>query len=169
MDNSLFRLGLIIAIIFSLASCGNEGLRTVRKTGLGPDEFKTVPFKPLAYPEDHTNLPPPTPGGWNLATSNPFVDAMEALGGQIPVMQDVPSGDTALVSYSTRFGPGQDIRAELDAEDTAFRQRKQRWSNLRLVDRYNTSYRSQWLDPKAESERLRNSGIPVSSAPPSGG
>ena len=57
-------LGMVLAL--TLGACANTGLRTIRNSSNGPDEFLVQPVKPLQLPPDIAALPPPTPGGSNL-------------------------------------------------------------------------------------------------------
>jgi hypothetical protein len=68
----------------TLAACGGKGdpqLMNLR-TGQGPDEFAIVPPKALEMPESLSDLPEPTPGGFNRTDQNPEADAASCAGRQ---------------------------------------------------------------------------------------
>ena len=158
-------LGLVIAT--GLAGCSNQGLRNVQQQGEGPDEFMVMPANPLSPPPSFTTLPPPTPGGANLADRDPIEEAVVSLGGRVPSASGgVPGSDAALVAAASRYGVPANARSVIQAEDDEFLARQQRWQGWRLVDRYDDVYRDQWLNSTAETERFRRSGVPVSSGPP---
>lgn len=131
----------------------------------GPDEFLTLPTKPLQSPPDYASLPTPTPGGVNLVDPTPRADAIAALGGR---SRAGSTGDTALLSYTTRFGVAGDIRPALAASDLEFRRANdglllERMFNVNL---YYDSYAPQSLDRHRELERFRAAGVPTPAAPP---
>jgi len=165
-------LGIIVlSFAVTLAGCGNKGLRAIRATGPGPDEFAILPAEPLAEPADYASLPPPTPGGANLTDPNPQADAVVALGGNPSALnptQAIPISDGALVTASSRYGVEPGVRSSLAAEDAAFRKRASRSGRIKLfpVDRYEQAYRKQALDPFAVNAQFRNSGFGTPSAPP---
>ncbi|WP_428926718.1 DUF3035 domain-containing protein [Marinibacterium sp. SX1] len=159
-------LGLLVA-----ACSGNDGLRQLNTPRTGPDEFRVLPSKPLQEPDSYTFLPVPTPGGGNRTDPSPDSDAVVALGGSAAALdasQGVPSRDGAIVTYSSRYGVTANIRQVLAEADAAFRKRKGRFTNIRIVpvDRYNQAYEEFALDPFAEAERFRRAGIPTPSSPP---
>jgi hypothetical protein len=155
----------VVTTAFALTACGN-GLRSVSKTGAGPDEFMVVPNQPLTPPKNYANLPTPTPGGDNLADLDPRAEAIVALGGQPSTSTTIPNSDAALVAHVRGYAAAGDSRASIDAADAEFRKRQQRLAGLRLVDRYNGVYKSQWLDPFAEARRLSAGGVMISATPP---
>jgi hypothetical protein len=57
----------------------------------------------------------------------------------------------------------------LATEDEAFRKRKARFTQIKLVsvDRYNEAYKRQAIDANAVARQLRRSGIATPTAPPS--
>ena len=74
--------GMIVLVgAVAVAGCSQKGLRDIRKTGTGPDEFLVLPNKPLNEPADYSSLPEPTPGAGNIADPTPQADAIAALGG----------------------------------------------------------------------------------------
>lgn len=156
----------------ALAACGGGGLRSFER-GAGPDEFGVLPNDPLVIPEDLSALPPPTPGGTNLADPAPIEGAIAALGGSAGAVQagGIPAGDAALVAHAGRYGVDPAIRAELAAADARFRNRRAGGGILGLFrggDRYFSAYAAQALDAYAELVRFRNLGVQVPSAPPPG-
>lgn len=161
---------MLVLAGLALAGCADRGLRTLQQTGSGPDEFMIMPAKPLTPPTDYAFLPPPTPGGTNLTDQNPKEDAIVALGGRPQSRTgSVPAGDAALVRQATRYGVAPDTRQVLAEDDAAFRRRQGRLSSVRLfpVDRYSQAYRREMIDPFAEAELLRRSGIKTPTSPPS--
>ncbi len=166
---TLSRISLVVAM-FVIAGCSNQGLRDLRNGGLGPDEFLVLPAKPLEEPANYANLPVPTPGGTNLTDPQPRADAVVALGGRASALenQGVPSSDAGLVTYVSRNGVPQNIRQTTSLEDQEFRQRRGRFTRIRLfrTDRYNQVYRSQTLDSFAMEREARRLGIQTPSNPP---
>jgi len=167
-------IGLILVIVTLLSACGSRNddiqLRRLNDAGNGPNEFGIIPGKPLQEPESFTALPPPTPGGANRTDVSPFADAVSALGGNPSSLAlTEPSGnDGALINHSRRFGVTPNIRATLAREDLEVRRRRGRVNILNIgpEDDYSLAYKRQWLDSRAEDERLRSRGISTSSAPP---
>ena len=154
----------------ALAACASgDGLCRLESPGNGPDEFAVMPMRPLDYPATNA-LPPPTPGGANLADPNPLGDAVAALGGDarglLPTA--VPARDGALVAAASRNGVPADIRAVVAREDAAFRTSRARFATGGLfgTDPYWRAYAGQALDAYAELARFRAAGIEVPSAPP---
>lgn len=169
-----FCIGLILVCVTALSACGNRGddiqLRRLNDSGNGPNEFGIVPGKPLQEPESFSALPPPTPGGSNRTDVTPFADTLSALGGnpRALALTEPATSDGALLNHSRRFGLAPNIRATLAREDLEVRRRRGRVNILGIgpEDDYSLAYRRQWLDSRAESERLRARGIATSSAPP---
>ena len=146
-------LGMIVLVgAVAVAGCSQKGLRDIRKTGTGPDEFLVLPSKPLSEPADYSSLPTPTPGGTNITDATPKADAVAALGGKASALvpgQGVPSSELALVSASSRYGVSPTVRQELAEEDAQFLKRKRITGRIKLfpVDRYEQIYAKQTLDP----------------------
>jgi len=164
---------VIVAMGLSLALAGCErpepDLITVRSNTGGPDEFSIVPNRPLETPPSFTELPDPTPGGSNRTDQTPLADAVAALGGQPSrLSRDGATPDGSLLAYTDRFGRDADVRAELAAQDRAFRD----VNRGRVLERafnktvYYQAYEGFELDRYAELERLRRLGIKTPSAPP---
>ncbi len=157
---------LSVLALALMTACGNTDrpLRDLRSSGGGPDEFAVIPQRPLVIPQTLT-LPEPTPGGTNLADPNPNADAIAALGGNAAAQRagGVPAGDAALVAQASRYGVDPAVRAQLAAEDEAFRQRRSRANVFNPLgrDRYFPAYARQALDARAELARLRGLGIAV--------
>ncbi|WP_050930344.1 DUF3035 domain-containing protein [Aestuariivita boseongensis] len=166
---TLSRIAIVVAVL-AVAGCSNQGLRDLRSTGAGPDEFLILPSKPLQPPSNFSELPEPTPGGANLTDPQPKADAIAALGGRPSALVDqgVPSSDAVLVSYASRNGVPENIRETTSAEDEQFRKRRGRLTSIQLfrTDRYNQVYRPQRLDSFAAERRARQSGIPTPTNPP---
>ncbi|MEO0939317.1 MAG: DUF3035 domain-containing protein [Pseudomonadota bacterium] len=164
----LSRLALCALVIAALGACENRGLRDLRGTGDGPDEFIVTPVKPLATPENLSELPVPTPGQSNLVDLQPRQDGAAALGGSRPTGGAVPASDAALVAHAARNGVSPTIRDDLAAQDADFRRRRGRLTQIRIVpvDRYNQVYESQALDPDLVAEQYRLRGVPTPAAPP---
>lgn len=163
------RMILAVACAAVLAGCGNRDgqpeLMNIRSTTAGPDEFGILPPKPLAMPEDLSQLPEPTPGGANRTDPTPEADAIIALGGN----PNAGAGlDAGLVNHVSRFGVAQGIRQTTAAEDLEWR----RDNNGRILERlfnvnvYYRAYADQSLDQQAELWRWRQRGVRTPSAPP---
>lgn len=158
-------LGLI-GVMLSACVGGDNGLRRFNG-GEGPDEFSVQPAQPLVIPDE---LGLPTPGGANRAEVDPTDLAILALGGSpaAQVAGGVPARDSQLVTYASRNGVPEGIRATVAAEDQAFRDRNRArtFFNWFGQDRYFRAYASQALDAFAELARFRAAGVEVPSAPP---
>lgn len=164
------RAVIAVAAMVTLAACGGKGdpqLMNLR-AGQGPDEFAIVPPKALEMPESLSDLPEPTPGGFNRTDQNPEADAAVALGGKPSAAGGIPAGDSALYAHAARFGVDGGIRATLASEDLEWR----RDNNGRPLERlfnvnvYYRAYSKQRLDQQAELARWRKLGVRTSSAPP---
>lgn len=168
------RIWIALAAVLALAACaGNKTPHLMNlHSGSTPDEFAILPNKPLQMPKDMSALPPPTPGGKNLADPTPIADAVAVLGGKPSAMhsQTIPAADRALVAAATRFGVAPDIRQVLAAADLKFR----RNHNGRLLDRlfghtvYFQAYRPMELDQYKALAYWRARGLATPSAPPEG-
>lgn len=157
--------GLAAALALALAGCGGGGpLHRLNAGATGPDEFSVIPMRPLAMPAT-LDLPPPTPGGANLADPDPLGDGLAALGGSLGAG---PAGDAALMTRVARYGMDPAIRATLAAEDAALRGRASALSGFNPFgrDRYFPAYARMALDAWAELARFRAAGVPTPSAPP---
>ncbi|MBD3664782.1 DUF3035 domain-containing protein [Sulfitobacter aestuariivivens] len=160
---------LLTLASFAVTACANKGLRQLQPTSKGPDEFLVAPVKPLEEPADYATLPPPTPGQGNLTDRSALNEGVVAFGGQPQSANaPVPASDGALVNHVRRNGVSAGIREVLAEEDAAFRKRKARFTQFRVVpvDRYNQAYRRQALDPQFENARWRRAGARTPSAPP---
>ena len=164
------RAVIAVAAMVTLAACGGNGdprLMNLR-SGQGPDEFAIVPPKALEMPESLSDLPEPTPGGYNRTDQNPEADAAVALGGKPSAAGGIPAGDSALYAHAARFGVDGGIRATLASEDLEWR----RDNNGRPLERlfnvnvYYRAYSKQRLDQQTELARWRKLGVRTSSAPP---
>jgi len=166
---ALSRIALVF-VALAVAGCSNQGLRDLRSTGSGPDEFLILPSKPLEPPANFAELPAPTPGGTNLTDPQPQADAVAALGGRPSALVDqgVPSSDAGLVNYASRNGVPGNIRQTTTEEDEQFRQRRGRLTQFRLfrTDRYSQVYRPQTMDPFDIERAARRNGIPTPTSPP---
>ena len=80
----------------------------------------------------------------------------------------IPASDGAVVNHASRFGRTADIRTTLAAEDEAFRKRRGRFTQYRIVpvDRYNQAYKRQAIDPQKVATAYRRAGVPTPSSPP---
>lgn len=166
----LLRPFVITLMMVSLTACANTGLRTVRSTGDGPDDFLVNPTKSLQKPASYAALPAPTPGQSNLVDPTPLADAALAFGGRRgDPNAGIPVRDGAVVKHASRFGVEANVRSSLAAEDEAFRKRKSRFTQIRIskVDRYNEAYRRLALNPNLVAREFRRRGIATPSAPPS--
>ena len=161
-----------VLAVMLVAACGDTDrpLRDLQPAGRGPDEFAVIPQEPLEIPAQFT-LPQPTPGGTNLADTNPNADAIAALGGSASAQfaGGIPANDAALVAQSSRYGTDPAIRATLAAEDER-RLERARATNIYNPlgrDRYFPAYAGQALNAQAELERLRALGVAVPTVPES--
>ena len=165
----LLRPFVMTLLMVSLTACANTGLRNIRSTGDGPDDFLVNPNKQLEAPENYKALPNPTPGQVNRVDPTPVADGTAALGGRLGDPNGaVPSSDGAVVQHASRFGVIKNVRSVLSTEDAAFRKRKARFTQIRLapIDRYNQAYERSALDPDAVARQYRRRGIATPSAPP---
>lgn len=163
------RLILCATLLAALAACGNDrGLRDLRSSAGGPDEFSVLPVAPLILPSDLNNLPTPTPGGSNITDPSPNADAVAVLGGNPSALTaaGIPASDTALITATSRNGVDPAIRETLAAEDEAFRNRQSRFGFFRGRDRYFGAYSRQALDAYSELQRFRDAGVATPTAPP---
>ena len=162
---------IALGAVLLLSGCGgDQSLMNLRSDSAGPDEFGTLPTKPLEMPQDLAALPAPTLGGTNLTDPTPQADAIAALGGRPEVVTrgGVPAADGQLTRYAGRYGVQPDIRETLAIEDAEYRQKKrgkplERLFNLNV---YYQAYKPQSLDQHAELERWRARGTRNESAPP---
>lgn len=162
MVGKAVKFGWVISAILALSACGGGGtLEDMNAASDGPDEFSVLPGKPLQSPQDFANLPVPTPGGQNLTDPTPNIDAVTALGGRSAVSRSgVPVADSALVSYTGRYGVAGDIRTDLAPRNASRR------SRTGFLGRIFSGVGGQVLDKYRELERLRAAGIQTPSAPP---
>lgn len=163
MGFNALKLGMGMITIVVLSACSSKEAPRPTAVFSGPDEFSTLPSKPLEAPEDFTALPTPTPFGANRADVTPKADAIAALGGRAPTSNGVDGG---IVSYASRYGVDPSIRATLAKAD---KNKAKRGSALSLPwkrDKYERAYKRFALDPYAEWQRLRALGIKVPAAPP---
>ena len=79
----LLRPFVMTLLMVSLTACANTGLRNIRSTGDGPDDFLVNPNKQLEAPENYKALPDPTPGQVNRVDPTPVADGTAALGGRL--------------------------------------------------------------------------------------
>lgn len=163
------KCALLFVLPVLIAGCANVGLRDLRSTSKGPDEFGIQPVASLQEPASYRELPPPTPGGVNRTDRSALAEGAQALGGQLTNPSGpVPASDGALVRQAGRFGVNQNIRQTLAETDADFRRRKSRFTQYRIVpvDRYNEAYKKEALDARAEQNRWRRAGARTPSAPP---
>lgn len=163
------RIVILALIPLALAACANTGLRDLRNTSDGPDEFMLQPAKPLEAPSSYTELPAPTPGQANLTDRSALNEGVVAFGGR-PEAEGagIPASDGALVRAASRMGVTAGVREDLAETDAKFRKRKARFTQFRLVpvDRYNQAYKRQTLNAGAEAARWRRAGARTPSSPP---
>lgn len=161
-------LALIIATVV-LSACANRGLRDLRTTSSGPDEFIVEPSAELELPDNLDALPQPTPGGTNRTDNNPLAEAVVSLGGRpSDANGPIPASDGALVTAASRYGVTPNIREALATEDAEFRRKQARFTQYRLFseDLYNQAYRRQALDPRQTADAWRRAGVSTPSYPP---
>lgn len=89
------RAVIAVAAMVTLAACGGDRAPQLMnlRSGQGPDEFAIVPPKALEMPQSLSDLPEPTPGGYNRTDQNPEADAAVALGGKPTAAGGIPTGD----------------------------------------------------------------------------
>jgi hypothetical protein len=163
------RLAALALIAIALAGCSNKGLRELRSTSDGPDEFLISPVKALESPDNYQTLPVPTPGQANRTDRSALQEGIAAFGGRPSAVEGgIPAADAALVRHSARLGVSPNIRETLAQTDADFRKRRGRLTQFRIVpvDRYNQVYRKQALDADREAARWRQAGARTPSAPP---
>jgi len=160
--------------VLAVTACGYERditLRDLRTNTNSPEEFAVLPNKPLEIPETPSALPTPTPGSANRTDQTPNADAVAVLGGNPARLNPtgVPGSDGALISYAQRNGRDGNIRAELAADDLAFRTRRSLFTwQIVPSDDYVRAYRRQSLDAYRELERFRRAGVRTPAVPPPG-
>lgn len=163
-------ISALMVIAIAVSGCANDGLRNLKSTSAGPDEFIVQPSDELEIPSDTRSLPAPTPGGTNRTDSNPVNEAVVSLGGRPgDPNAPVPASDGALVTAASRYGVTPNIRQALATEDAEFRRRKARFTQYRLFseDLYDRVYQEQALDPFATANAWRRAGVSTPSYPPS--
>ena len=164
------RAVIAVAAMVTLAACGGDRAPQLMnlRSGQGPDEFAIVPPKALEMPQSLSDLPEPTPGGYNRTDQNPEADAAVALGGKPTAAGGIPAGDSALYAHAARFGVDGGIRATLASEDLKWRRDNDGRPLERLfnVNVYYKAYSKQRLDQQAELARWRALGVRTPSAPP---
>ena len=163
------KFALLFVLPVLVAGCANVGLRDLRSTSKGPDEFGIQPASALQEPTSFSELPAPTPGGANRADRSALAEGAQAFGGTLGNPNGpIPASDGALVQHASRNGVSPDIRATLAQTDADFRRRKERFTQFRIVpvDRYNQAYRDEALDARAEQRRWQRAGARTPSAPP---
>ncbi|MEC8574715.1 MAG: DUF3035 domain-containing protein [Pseudomonadota bacterium] len=164
--------GVIVLMgALAVSACGQKGLRDLRPSGTGPDEFLILPSKPLEEPTTYDSLPTPTPGQANLTDRNPKGEAVAALGGRASALvpgEGVPASDGALVSAASRYGVDPNVRTDLAALDAKKRKRENRTARFKLfpVDRYQEAYKREAIRPDEVNALFRRSGFETPSAPP---
>lgn len=162
---------VIMLAALAIAGCSKTTLHDLSSPEPGPDEFSVMPAKPLTAPTSYAALPAPTPGGSNITDQYPLQDAVAALGGKPQALEQtgVARSDGGLVNYVSRFGVPAGIRETVSAEDEAYRKRRGRFLNIKLVktDRYNDVYKRHLLDQHKELWRWRRAGAQTPTAPPS--
>lgn len=161
----------IIAMVLALGACarGQPDLINFRASNQGPDEFSVLPTLPLelkGLPADVAALPPPSPGGANLADPTPIADAYAALGGSISAANRPADG--GIVNYASRRGVTPNVRSELAADDARYRQQRRGRLLERVfgVSTYYDAYQPQSMDQYRELERIRRAGVKNPAAPP---
>ena len=108
----------LVLLPLALGACGNTGLRDIRSTAKGPDEFMVQPSKPLQQPDSYNALPVPTPGQANLTDRNAVAEGVLAFGGTPQSnATGIPASDAALVQQASRMGVTANIRQELAETD----------------------------------------------------
>lgn len=163
------KFALLFVLPVLVAGCANVGLRDLRSSSKGPDEFGIQPVASLQKPASYSVLPLPTPGGSNRTDRSALAEGAQAMGGRLSDPSGpVPASDGALVRQVSRFGVNQNIRQTLAETDADFRRRKSRFTQYRIVslDRYNEAYKKEALDARAEQSRWRGAGARTPSAPP---
>lgn len=174
MQGALAKIAMVSMVLVALGACsqGTPELMNLTSDGSGPDEFLILPTKPLVEPASYETLPEPTPGGTNLTDPTPVADAVEALGGDgaRATHSGLRGSEATLVSHAGRYGVSASIRADLAAEDLAWRQ----GHNSRLLERlfnvstYFRAYEAMSLNKYLELNRMRQLGVWTPAAPPSG-
>lgn len=164
---------VILLMAFVLTACDRTTLHDLRTNEPGPDEFSIMPSKPLTAPTTYAALPAPTPGAGNITDQHPLQDAVATLGGRPEALIETNgynAADGGLVAHTRRFGVPAGVRQTVAEEDQAFRKRRGRFLNFKIVkqDRYNDVYKRQILDQQKEIWRWRRAGTQTPTAPPGG-
>lgn len=168
---------LALALVATLSACGGSSgdptrqslLRTIGLRQPPPDEFLVVERKPLEMPPSLRELPPPTPGGVNRVDPQPLEDASALLSNAgRPVASAAPSpGETAFLATTGADAADPAVRDTLVAEDAALKEGGQRYGLRTFFGRQTFDpYRTEVLDPQAETQRLREQGVATPAAPP---
>lgn len=158
-----------VIAVMAVSACSNDGLRDLRGSGDGPDEFLILPSKPLQAPESLSVLPEPTPGGTNITDATPLEDGVAALGGRRGNPKaGIPASDGTLVAHSSRYGTNPEIRTELASADEKFRKRRGRLTQIRLfrTDRYFEVYRRQGIKTRQLNDQYERAGVKTPTSPP---
>lgn len=165
----MHRIAVLVLMTLAVSACANKGLRDLRSTSDGPDEFMIQPANPLEAPSDYATLPTPTPGQANLTDRSALNDGITAFGGRPEATGGgIPASDGALVRHASRLGVAANIREDLAEADAKFRKRKARFTQIRIVpvDRYNQAYRRETLDADSEAAKWRRAGARTPSYAP---
>ncbi len=138
----LVRILGLSAIAFGVAACSGDDdrvdadgkydanssfdfSRVLGTTKTAPDEFAVKTTKPLQLPKDFAALPAPTPGTRSPLDADPIADARALLLGETaprPANARISASESALLASSGTGATDPNIRAVLDAEQTALEQ-----------------------------------------------
>lgn len=170
--STAFRL-LLLGGLAATAACGRDNgggegnflERITASTSEAPDEFLSLPRKPLEVPPDLAALPEPQPGTVSRAELTPRSDARVALGGSAD--GGGSGADAAFLAAAGVQNRAAGIRETLSAEDEVWRQNNRGKLLNRLLGRVGEAdiYAAFLLDPDAEADRLRDAGLRVPQQP----
>ncbi len=163
---------LLVVAATVLAACGGDPEQSILErfnagSTQGPDEFTTLPVKPLELPEDLAALPAPDPAARNRSDLTPRADALAVLSGGRGGAGATAS-DNAVLAAARTGSRQSNIRALLAEEDAEFRANNRGRPLDRLLGNVTEDrvYAAQLLDAEEEAERLRRLGLRVPALPP---
>lgn len=163
-------LALLVLLALVLGGCADRApqLMNLRADSGSPDEFAVLPRNEIEMPADLSTLPAPLADGANRTDPDPRGAAIAALGGDPALARrdGRPGADGALLAQAGGAAPT--IRADLAAEDLAFRKANrgrllERWAR---INTYYTAYQPQSLDQQRALDAARAAGVAGPSAPP---
>lgn len=161
---SALKAGLAGAMALSLAACGGGLSETLGYSKESPDEFAIVTKAPLVIPPDFS-LRPPQPGAPSPRETSPHGLAQTALlGNNAAVSATQSSGEQALLASAGATNADPNIRAIIDDETRALKQKDEEFLDEVLFWQGNEGPAPRVVDARGEAQRLRENealGRPV--------